>query len=59
MPVSNAGGARFDVMVLSHADSASGISIQRHAVTRSLHRELFQAESEHSRTLVQRVVLIV
>jgi hypothetical protein len=58
-PASNAGDARSDVMVRNHAGNASGTSTLRHAVTRSLHKELCPAGSEHSRTRTERVVLIV
>jgi hypothetical protein len=56
--VSNAGDARFGVTVHNLVDSANGINTLKHAAIRSLHNELCPAESEHSRTLSERVRLI-
>jgi hypothetical protein len=56
-PVSSAEDARFGVMAHSHVGSANGINTLRRAVTRSLHKELCLAESEHSRTPRQQAVL--
>jgi hypothetical protein len=46
MHASNAGDAKYDVMVHSHVGSVNGTSIQKRVVIRNLLNELYQAESE-------------